>query len=298
LLQPDDLRILIEVVDRGSFSAAAARLGVSKQGVSRRIMALETTLGARLLVRTTRRLSPTADGVGFVERARRILADLDEAAQSVSPQQGAPRGKLRIAAPVSFGTLYLAPVVPPFLLANPEVELDIELNDRLVDLVGEGFDMAVRVGVLEDSALIARRIAAMRVYVCASPDYLARRGTPAHPDALRDHDCLVYSASRSASWQFMIGRQIKTLTVAGRLRANNGELLRDAAIAGLGITRLPDFMIGTALSDGRLCPLLEPFLPALGAVHAVYPTHRQHALTVRSFSDHLHACFSPVAPWA
>jgi len=297
MLQLEDLRVLVEVIDHGGFTPAAARLGLSKQVVSRRVMALEERLGTRLLVRTTRRMSPTAMGQQLLERGRRILADVDEAEQVVTCGAALPRGLLRVSAPVSFGTMHLSAIVPGFLATYPAMELDIDLNDRAVDLVGEGYDMAIRVGPLADSTLIARKLGAMHGVACCSPDYARRHGVPDTPADLVGHECLLYGHGRAQDWRFQIGKHMKTVPVTGRMRANNGEMLRDAAVAGLGIALLPSFIASAALRAGTLSPMLEAFMPRTMGVYAIYPRHRQMSVTVRAFGDHVQGCLAEVPGW-
>jgi DNA-binding transcriptional LysR family regulator len=285
--QLEDMRILLEVMDQGGFSAAARRLGLTTQLVSRRVMRLEERLGVQLLTRTTRRLTPTDLGRDYVERSRRILAEVEEAELALSSHLVEPRGRLRVSAPVSFGLSHLASIVHRFSALHPKVELDLDLSDRPVDIVAEGFDMAVRIGRLPDSSLIARKLADVRFTVVASPDYLARRGEPVELDDLRSHDCLMFKHSRGEVWFFRVDGVDQTLNVSGPLRANNGDILRDAAIAGLGITQLPDFLTAPAISDGRLVSLMGRLLPPGGAVYAVHAAHRQRSLPVRAFTDYL-----------
>ncbi|MDB5971009.1 MAG: LysR family transcriptional regulator [Hydrocarboniphaga sp.] len=286
--QLDDLRIYVATVNAQSFTAAAGRLGLSKQFVSRRVGTLEARLGVRLLLRTTRKLSVTDLGRDYYERARLILEQVDDADRAVSSQNLQPRGKLRISAPMSFGTLHLSPLLPLFLQRNPEVSVELDLSDRLVDVVGEGYDVAVRIALLADSSLIARTVTPVQPYVCASPDYLRQRGTPLTPADIRGHDCLLYGHSPSVEWVFVDGSGKRiAIPVQGQLRANNGELGRDAAIAGLGLTLLPDFIVGNALKDGRLVSVLDAWMPPPGAVYVVYPAHRQTSSAVRAFADFL-----------
>jgi DNA-binding transcriptional LysR family regulator len=285
--QLEDMRILVEVMDQGGFSAAARRLGLTPQLVSRRVMRLEERLGVQLLTRTTRRLTPTDLGRDYVERSRRILAEVEEAELALSSHLVEPRGRLRVSAPLSFGLSHLASIVHRFSALHPKVELDLDFSDRPVDIVAEGFDMAVRIGLLPDSSLIARKLADVRFTVVASPDYLARRGEPVELDDLRSHDCLMFKHSHGAAWFFRVNGVDQTLNVSGPLRANNGDILRDAAIAGLGITQLPDFLTAPAISDGRLVSLMGKLLPPGGAVYAVRPAHRQQSLPVRAFTDYL-----------
>lgn len=290
--QLEDMRIFVETVDAQSFTAAADRLGLSKQFVSKRIAALEKRLGARLLVRSTRQLRVTDLGLAYHERAQRILEEVDAAEQLITSQTAAPRGLLRLSAPMTFATLHLGPVIPAFMQRHPEVVVELELNDRTVDLIGEGYDMAVRIGTLADSSLIARRIAAVQLITCASPDYLRRHGTPSAPGELVSHACLTYGRARRGEWTFRVEGRVRKVSVSGPMRANNGEMLRDAAVAGLGIVSLPDFIVAAALADRRLVPVLGKFRPEGINVYVVYPQHRQSSLLVRAFSDFLAERFS------
>jgi DNA-binding transcriptional LysR family regulator len=285
--QLEDMRIFAEAVDAQSFTAAADRLGLSKQFVSKRIAALEKRLGARLLLRSTRRLRVTDLGLAYHERAQRILLEVDDAEQMIASQTAAPRGVLRLSAPMTFATLHLGSVIPVFLQRHPEVSVELELNDRTVDLIGEGYDMAVRIGTLADSVLVARRIAPVQLITCASPEYLRVRGTPMTPEQLAAHDCLIYGHARHSEWTFRVGGRARRVTVSGRMRANNGEMLREAAIEGMGVISLPDFIVAAALADGRLVEVLDAFRPDGFTVYAVYPQHRQSSLLVRAFSDFL-----------
>jgi DNA-binding transcriptional LysR family regulator len=294
-MQLEDMRIFAAAVDAASFTSAATRLGLSKQFVSKRVMALEEQLGARLLVRTTRRLSVTPVGRAYYERVVQILGDVEDAERAVANENAQPRGTLRLTAPMSFGTMHLGPMIPAFLQRCEEVSLEIDLNDRVVDLVGEGYDMGIRIGVLSDSSLIARRIAPFEMVTCCSPAYLARRGRPETPDDLIRHDCLVYGHSKSVDWPFKVHDHPRFVAVTGRIRVNNGEVARDAALAGLGITALPTFIVGEAISSGRLVKVLEDYEPPAGGVFAVYPQHRQSSAAVRAFVDFLVERFAPEA---
>lgn len=285
--QLEDMRIFVTTVDAGSFTAAAERLGLSKQFVSKRVMALEARLGVRLLIRTTRQLRPTGLGMAYVEQARELIQRIDDAEEAISQQNASPRGTLRVSAPMSFGTLHLGPLLPRFLLAHPDLAMEMDLSDRTVDLIGEGYDMAIRIGTLADSTLIARNLAPMELRLCASPDYLARRGTPDDPAQLRAHDCVLYGHSRQVEWRFQRDGRPETVAVHGRLRVNNGELVRDAAIAGLGLAYLPTFIVGQALADGTLVSVMEALCPPPAAVYAVYQQHRQASLSVHAFVEFL-----------
>jgi DNA-binding transcriptional LysR family regulator len=293
------IEAFVRVAECGSFSKAAERLHSSKSVVSRQIGALETELGARLLHRTTRALTLTEAGRSYFERAARILADLAEANAAVGQLQTAPRGRLRVSAPMSFGYLHLAPALPDFLGRYPDVELELVMNDRNVDLVDEGFDMAVRIGTLEDSSLVARKLAPMRRTVFASPAYLQARGTPASPDDLKAHECLCYSnLGLSQEWRFVRpdGRPWP-VEVHGRLHANNGDALRAAALRGFGLAVLPSFFVGRDLQSGALVSVLEEFMPQDSALYAVYPHARHLSPKVRAFVDFLAEGFGPVPYW-
>lgn len=282
-MQLEDMRIFVTTVDAHNFTAAANRLSLSKQFVSRRVMALEESLGVRLLIRNTRKLAVTDLGQEFYERARRILGEVADAEQAMSLRRATPHGLLRVSAPMSFGMVHLSPLVAMFLKKHADVRFDMELSDRLVDVVGEGFDMAIRIGTLADSTLIAQKLAEVRMVVCCSPQYLRRRGKPASPADLERHACLLYGHGGPANWEFVVDGAHKAVEVHGPLRANNGELIRDAAIAGLGIARLPDFIVAGGINSGQLVAVLEPFLPRATALYAVYPQHRQSSTSIQAF---------------
>ena len=290
--QFEDMRLFVSVLDCKSFTAAAESLGLSKQFVSRRVTGLEARLGVRLINRSTRKLSATPLGLTYYERAQRILDDVVEAEQLVSLQSASPRGLIRLSAPMSFGTLHLSPLLPGFLQRYPEVNIELDLSDRTVDLLGDGYDMAVRIGMLEDSTLVARQIAPVETVTCCSPDYLSRRGAPQVPDEVRAHDCLLYGHSKAVDWTYSVDGKIERVAVRGRLRVNNGELVRDAAIAGLGLARLPTFIVGAALEAGLLIPVLQAYQLPSAKVFAVYPQHRQGAVLVRLLTDYLKDSFS------
>ncbi|HEK1008376.1 TPA: LysR family transcriptional regulator [Pseudomonas putida] len=279
----EDMRIFAQVMEAGSFTAAADRLGMSKQSVSRRLMQLEERLGVRLLNRSTRRLDATPLGQHYYQSALRLLGEVQQVEHDISGQDQALRGTLRLSAPLSFAIAHLGCLLTEFLRLHPLVDVEVDLSDRAVDLIGEGYDLALRIGALEDSSLIARRIASVERVYCASPGYLDARGTPALPEALAGHDCLPYGHSRQVQWQFKHGGKAQAIAVAGRMRANNGELLRDAAIAGMGVTYLPTFIVGQALADGRLVRVLDDWTPPALQLSAVYPQHRQVARPVQGF---------------
>ena len=292
-MQLDDMRIFVTAVDAGNFTAAANRLRLSKQFVSRRVAALEASLGVRLLVRNTRKLAVTELGHAFYERAQRILAEVAEAEQAMSARRTQPHGLLKVSAPMSFGMSHLSPLVAEFLRAHPDVRFDMDLSDRIVDVVGEGFDMALRIGRLTDSTLIAQKLADMQMIACCSPGYRRRRHEPALPAELEKHACLPYGHEGRAAWTFLVDGATTTVDVRGPLRANNGEVIRDAAIAGLGIALLPDFIVGDALAAGQLVEVLARWRAPPGAVYAVYPQHREGSVTIRAFTQFLRTRLAP-----
>ena len=293
------LEAFVKVSETKSFTEAAARLGQSKSAISRHITALETELGARLFHRSTRTLALTEAGQSYYERVARILSDIEEADRAVTQLQSAPRGRLRVNAPMSFGFLHLAQVLPVFLARYPEVTIDLAMNDRFVDLVDEGFDVAVRIGGMADSSLIAKRLGPVRRVVCASPDYLQRCGVPLTPDDLRHHACLRNTTMQTThEWTFM--RKDGTLwpvDVKGPLTANNGDALRIAALKGLGLTLLPTFIVGADMQAGHLVPVLEPYVEQRLSIHAVYPTARHLSPKVRAFVDFLSDWFGAHPYW-
>lgn len=296
-----DMAVFAEVVAAGGFSAAARRLSLSKSAISRRVGELEERLGVRLLNRTTRRISLTEVGRAYHERCLRILSDIEETERAVTNLQLLPRGILKITAPVTFGIRHLAPAVAAFLDRHPDIEIDLDLNDRYVDLVEEGYDLAVRIGRLRDSALVARRLCASRRAVVASPAYLARHGTPRVPDDLASHACLHYTLAPAADqWLFRTepgSSELKSIRTKARLRTNNGDLLREAAIAGNGIAVLPTFIIGDAIRAGRLEVLLADHEGPPDAVQAVYAANRHLSAKVRTFVEFLASRFGGTPYW-
>ena len=293
------MEAFLRVAEAKSFTAAAERLRLSKSLVSRQVAALETELGVRLLQRTTRSLTLTEAGERYLEASRRILAEVEEAKLLVGSLQASPRGRLSVNAPMSFGFLHLAPALPQFLARYPEVEIEMAMNDRFVDLIEEGFDLAVRIGRLPDSSLVARKLAPIRRTISASPAYLARHGAPVAPNDLQAHECLCNSnLTRSEEWRFVTkdGRPWH-VEVKGRLRVNNGDALRAAALLGLGIVNLPSFIVGGDLQSGALVSLLAEYLPQDAAVYAVYPHSRHLSPKVRAFTEFLAERFGPRPYW-
>lgn len=293
------LEAFVVVVDTGSFTAAAAELGVSKSHVSKLVSGLEDMLGVRLLHRTTRRLSLSDVGRAFYERCARALEEIADAEQAVTEASDSPRGTLRVSVPLSFGTRYIAPLVSEFVARYPHLRVEMDFSDRRVHLIDEGFDLVVRIGSLEDSSHIARRIAPTRGYLVASPGYLAARGVPQSPRDLKDHDCILYALSSSGpTWSFTTPDGGRTaVRVHGRVTMNNGDGIVAAASAGLGIAQLPDFLVADALADGRVVALLRDHVDEDRAIWAVYPHTRHLATRVRRFVDFLVERLGDDCPW-
>lgn len=293
----EGLRLFVEVVDSGGFNRAASRLGLSKSVVSRRIAQIESALGARLLSRTTRGISLTDAGVEFKARAERILSDYDEAREAVALRGGEVVGLLRLSVPLSFGVRHVAPVLADLAARHPRLELDVTYSDRLVDLIGERFDAAVRIGKMEDSALVARRIAPVRAVVVASPAYLERHGCPATPADLAAHACLLYSGSRQADWQFRSGKRLVSVRPTGRLRSDSGEAIVRWALAGLGLAMVPTFLITDEIAGGALVPLLLGHPAPEFGVYVVRPPGAYVPGKVRVLVDTLVERFSGPPVW-
>lgn len=294
------LEVFVAVAERGSFTRAAEELGLSNSAVSKHVMALEERLGARLLNRTTRRVSLTEVGQGYVERARAILADLEEADAAAGSLNDEARGTLKLSAPFSFSERHLGGVLADFMAAHPRLEVDLSLNDRFVDIVDEGFDLAIRIGALRDSSLKARRLAPVRRVLAASPAYVEKAGPLETPDDLAAHTCLRYSISGD-TWELEregeAGRIAARIRAAGPLRVNNGDMLRDVALRGGGIANLPTFIIGEDLAAGRLVRVLPGWCASTIAMYAVYPPGRALSAKVRLLIDFLAEKFGPVPPW-
>jgi DNA-binding transcriptional LysR family regulator len=276
------------VVEAGGFAAAATRLGLSRALVSKRIAALERSLGARLFARTTRRVAMTEAGAAFHRRATGILANFEEARAELHELQAEPRGTLKVNAPMSFGTLHLAPLIGPFLAQCPGLSIELVLNDRVTDLLAEGVDVAIRIGSLRDSSLVVRRLAATRHVLCAAPAYLKRHGTPRQPSDLAVHRCLHYGyLAGGPRWRFTGPQGPASVAIRPALTANNGEVLRVAARDGQGIVLSPDFIVAGDLTAGRLVALMPGWRPPESAVHALRPAGVTMTAKVRRFIDFL-----------
>jgi DNA-binding transcriptional LysR family regulator len=277
------------VVENGSFARAAERLGVSVSAVSRQVSELEAHLDARLLNRTTRRLSLTEAGQAFYERCVQLLADLEEAEVAMTSASVVPRGTLRLTCSASFGARHLAPAIAAFAARHTQVHFDVELSERVVDLVDEGFDLAVRVGQAGSQNLVARNIGSSRLVCCAAPSYLERHGEPRKPEDLAAHACLTYEYLPTRHvWQFRDRQGVeRNVRIAGPMHANNGRFLEALAAEGIGIVREPDFIVGPDVRAGRLKPILREFEPPPLNIYVVYPSRRHLSAKVRAFADFL-----------
>jgi DNA-binding transcriptional LysR family regulator len=293
----EELRTFVEVIESGGLNRAAARLGVSKSIISRRITRLETDLGTRLLSRSTRGIIPTEAGIEFKSRCDRILAELNEARDAVAQQGRSVRGRLRLSAPLAFGVRHLAPVLADLASAHPELEIDVSYTDRVVDLIGERFDAAVRIGSLRDSSLVVRRIAPVHAVLVASPDYLARHGRPRTPQDLVGHECLIYTGSLVPEWQFLSGKRRMAIRPVGRLRSDSGEAILQWAIAGMGIADSPSFLVSDAIESGALEPLLLNHPRPEYSIHIVRPPGSHVPGKVRVLIDTLVERFGGNPDW-
>ena len=278
--------VFTAVVATGSFSAAARSLNISKSAVSKRITQLELRLGVRLLHRTTRKLSLTEAGERYYEHAAQALTAAGKAEDAVTELQGEPQGTLRISTPMSFGRLHLARLIPKLMKRYPKLEIDLIMDDRNVDLIAEGFDIAIRSGVLQDSTLVARKLAPLRYALCASPDYIAKNGMPQTPAALSAHNCLLFSYAGDVNeWAFHRSGGVESVQVAGNYRVNNSEALIEAIRQGIGIGRLPTFVSGPDVASGRLLSLLEDYPMPNNTFYAVFPERQYLPAKVRAFLE-------------
>jgi DNA-binding transcriptional LysR family regulator len=282
----NEIRVFTKVVQAGSFTAAAKQLHMPKSSVSKKVSDLEERVGARLLQRTTRKLRLTDVGRAYFERTSRGIADLEDAAQVVGRMHGTPRGLLRVTAPLSFSML--GPVVSRFLEQQPEVDLELVCTDRRVDLVEEGFDLAVRAGNLQDSSLIARSLGGLSSIVVAAPRYLKNKGPPRTPEDLAKHACLAFGSSATPSlWVLRSGEREKKVRVSARLIVNDFELMREAALAGMGIGLMPAHLCEQALTSGKLKRVLGDWSTAITPLHALYPSARHLSPKVMAFVETL-----------
>jgi DNA-binding transcriptional LysR family regulator len=284
-----EMEVFVRIVEQAGFSAAARSLRMTPSAVSKLVARLEARLGARLINRSTRKLQLTAEGGGFYDRARRLLEDIDEAEREVAAG-AAPKGRVRVNSNVPFGLRYLLPLAPEFLTRHPEITLDIVLTDQVIDLLEARADVAIRVGPLRASRLIARKLGAGRMALVAAPQYLERRGTPGSPADLATHNCIGFNFARSfEGWPFVVAGAATILTPHGNAQAGDGETARRLALAGIGIARLAHFHIGPDIAAGRLKTVLEKFNPGdAEEIHAVYLGQGGHLpARVRAFIDYL-----------
>jgi DNA-binding transcriptional LysR family regulator len=294
------IQAFAQVVESGSFAKAAERLGLSTTATSRHVAELETHLQTRLLNRTTRKVSLTESGRAYYERVVQLLADLDEAEQEAQRAAVVPRGVIKLTTAVNFGVRHVAPAIAAFLARYPEVRFDVSLSDRIVDLVEEGLDLGIRIGGPGPQNVVARKLGETRVVPCASPDYLARHGTPQVPEDLARHNCFTYEYVTPRNvWTFQDadGRE-RPVRVSGNLHSNNGDLLAEAAARGVGIVLEPAFIVGPEVRAGRLVPLLQDFAPAPLPIYAVYSSRKHLSAKVRLFIDFLLEHFAGAQDWS
>jgi DNA-binding transcriptional LysR family regulator len=285
----EGLAIFAKVVEMRSFAGAAAALGLSKATVSKAVTRVEVRLGTRLFNRTSRRLALTDAGQHLAERAARILADGEAAESDTLAQSSAPRGLVRLAAPMSFGLRWVAPLLPDFLAAYPDISIDLHLGDAAVDIIGDGFDIALRIASMPDSSLVARQLCPVPRYLVAAPSYLEKRGRPTHPLHLRDHICLGYAYLKTPdTWHFTnASGEAAAVHISGPLRVNNGDALLPALLAGVGIAVLPDFFIGDALADGRLEIVAPEWKVSSGGLYLVTPPGGPRPARIEVLADYL-----------
>ena len=294
------IQAFAQVVESGSFAKAAERLGLSTSATSRHVAELETHLQTRLLNRTTRKVSLTEGGRAYYERVVQLLADLEEAEQEASRAAVVPRGVIKLTTSVNFGVRHVAPAIAAFLAKHGEVRFDVSLSDRIVDLVEEGFDLGIRVGTPGPHNVVARKLGETRVVPCASPDYLAKHGTPQVPEDLAGHNCFTYEYVTPRNvWTFRDadGRE-RPVRVGGNLHSNNGDILAEVAARGAGIVFEPTFIVGPEVRAGRLVPLLQDFTPAPLPIYAVYSSRKHLSAKVRLFVDFLLEHFAGAEDWS
>ena len=291
-------RMFVAVMECGSFAAAAARLNASSGQASKLVSRLEGELGVRLLNRSTRALSPTEVGQAYYERIRLVIEELDALGEAVKHHAGSVSGRIRLTAPLSFGTVQLAPVLADFATLYPDISFDVSFSDRVVSLLDEGFDAAVRIGVQGDASLLARKLCQSRIVAVAAPAYLARRGTPQRPKDLTAHDCIIDTNFKDReTWHFRDAGVPVQVSVRSRLYLSNADACIAAAEAGLGVAQLPSFVAGAHVMAGRLVPVLQPFAPPPIPVQMIYPPGRHLAAKIRALLDFLVERFRGEPPW-
>ena len=291
------MEIFVRVAEAGSFTAAATQLDLARSAVTRQVAALETHLGSKLIARSTRRLNLTEAGSDYLERCREILALVGAAECELAGSRAVPKGRIRISVPISFGIHQLMPLLVDFLALYPQVNLDMDFNDRAVNLIEAGVDLAIRITENLEPTRVARRLSTCRILTVASPDYLARHGIPQHPEDLAAHECLGYTGTTRPQWGYRVGRKEVQIPVRARFQANNGEALLDATIRGLGISRQPSFIAATAIQTGQVRPILMAFPANPLGIHAVYPGARHLPLRTRVLVDYLAQRIGPKPYW-
>ncbi|MCY4589111.1 MAG: LysR family transcriptional regulator [Alphaproteobacteria bacterium] len=292
------MRLYCAVVENGSLAAASRSLGISPSVVSKQLSRLEDRLGARLLNRTTRRISVTEVGSAYFDRCKRIIADVDEAEAAVSLSHLAPRGLLKITAPTTFAHRHVTPHLPQFIELYPEVSIQVQVHDRIADLVDEGLDLAIRIAHLKDSSLIARRLAPNHRSIVATPDYLKRRGIPECPDDLLEHDLVTWGDGNPINdWHFVVNDREQVIRTRSTVTINNGDSILAAVLAGSGLAMLASFMTGEYVQSGRLLPVLDEFVREDVPIYAVYPSTRHLSPKVRAFVDFLARTYGPAPYW-
>ncbi len=292
------MSVFIEVVDRGGFTAAQERTGLSRAQISKLVMQLEAHLGTRLLNRTTRRISLTEMGRIYYERCKVLLLEVDEIDSMAGEHTETPRGTLTIGAPGSFGILHFKDVITEYMKQYPQVQISLQLTDRFVDVVDEGFDVVIRIAEMADTSLIARKLSSCKLVYCASPKYLKEHGTPNVPQDLALHHCLLYSnADKPDTWSFYGPAGIENVRVSGPLTTDNGHILRAAALADLGIVFMPTFIVGEDLRNGSLQQVLSDYCPPELNINAVFPSRRYLSAKVRTFIDFAAQYFSDEPAW-
>ena len=292
------MKVYCSVVENDSLADAARKMNVSPSVVSKHLSALEDHLGVRLLNRTTRRISITEEGTAYYERCKQIITDVAEAEIEVSSAHTAPRGLLKITAPVTFAHRHLTPHLPKFLDMFPEVEVQVQVNDRVVDLVDEGIDLAIRISQLKDSSLIARRLAPNRRYIAATPEYLERNGTPKSIDDLKDHRLITWPPGNPLNdWHFLIDGVDRIIKVKGAIAVNEGDAILTTLLAGGGLGMTQEFLAGPFVKEKKLVPLLEEIVREDNPIYAVYPSSRHLSPKVRAFVDFLVETYGPKPYW-
>jgi DNA-binding transcriptional LysR family regulator len=292
------MRVFSAVTKHASFSEAAKKLSISKAMASKHVQNLESSLGVRLFNRTTRKLNLTDVGSAYYDKVDAILSDIDETELAITQLNSEPRGKLRIMAQPSFGAFHLSRALSMYLIKYPDVTTEIELTNRMPDLVEDGIDLAFHVGELEDSNYVARKIASARRVVCASPDYLKQNGLPQTPADLSGHNCMVY-APRTAlnEWEFIDNKEKVKIKISGDIQCNVGDALRTAAIQGCGIVQLPTYMVGLDIQTGRLNALLEEYEPEKLPVYAIYNNRKYLSAKIQTLIDYMYELYQPEAYW-